>query len=226
MIYKINTQFKKYDTVEAASFLLEELDRNKKDITVLDLSMNTYTPVVMEKICEIIKEMENLKSVILESIFDSLTFEEMSAALAALSNALSRELHSFELSSNAVSCDFPEDFGKFLSECPLTALNLYNCGLGMEGLKRVSNSLSKLENKSKLQVLDVSKNRINKIDDSFGPTIKKFKNLSQFKIRNNTIDKETFFYVVASASLEPGISRTAVPLHAGNQDTAYSLSKN
>ena len=138
-----------------------------------------------------IKEMKNLKTIKLESIFDSLTFEEMSSVLSSLSGSLTRDLVSFELPSNAVSCNFPEEFGAFLSECPLTVLNLYNCGLGQEGLKRVSDYLDKLENKENLQLFNISKNRINKIDESFGQTLNKFQSLVEFRISNNTIEEES-----------------------------------
>ena len=58
--------------------------------------------------------MKNLKHIKLESIFDSLTFEGMSEVLATLCVALPRNLHSFELPSNAVSCYFPKEKQLFL----------------------------------------------------------------------------------------------------------------
>jgi Ran GTPase-activating protein (RanGAP) involved in mRNA processing and transport len=189
MIYRINTEFKKYETIESAQQLLEELNSNAAEITSLDLSMNTYTLVVIKEICKIIGCMYQLKSVRLESILDSLPYEEMCQVLSAISNALPRTLHSLEMPSNALSCKFPVDFGKFLAECPLYSLSLYDCGLGQEGLLRISEYLDKLPDKSKLSDLDISKNRINVIEKQFAETFNSFENIRSLKIRHNTIEE-------------------------------------
>lgn len=189
MIYKINTEYKKYDTEESVKTLVEDLEKHVAEISSLDLSFNTFTPPVFKMIGCAIKNMKNLNHVRLESFLDSLTFEDMSTVMTDLSNALPRTLSALELPSNALSCDFPEAFGHFLSECPLRVLDLYNCGLGEEGLKAVTACLEKLENKDNLQVLNLSKNRINRITADFGPLLNKFKHITDFRIRNNTIEE-------------------------------------
>lgn len=191
MLYKINTEFEKYSTVESVSEILEELNKNKEQITILDLSFNTFVPEVFSEIAKVIKAMNSLKQVKLESIFDSLTYEEMCKVLIALSEALPRNLVSFELPSNAVSCNFPEEFGKFLQETPVKVLNLHNCGLGEDGLKKIVSYLEKLENKKNLTVLDFSKNRINVICDEFAPLLSKFENVTDFILYANTIEEKS-----------------------------------
>ena len=202
MHYKINTEFKKYETLESIKDILNDLKKHKDDISSLDLSFNTFVPSVFEEISKSIKKLKNLKKIKLESFFDSLTYEEMSKVLSLLSNSLTRNLVSFEIPSNAVSCNFPEDFGKFLSECPLTILNLYDCGLGQEGLAKISKHLDNLENKGNLEVLNLSKNRINCIEESFASILCKFKNLKEFRIRHNTIEEVSLSYFLKNMKNE------------------------
>lgn len=189
MLYRISTEFKKYEDIASAKALIEDLEKHKEDISALDLSFNTFTPPVFAEISKIIAEMKNLRHVRLESIVDSLTFEEMSAVLSALSDALTRDLSALELPSNALSCNFPAAFGKLLSECPLTVLDLYNCGLGEEGLIAVTERLAALQDKTRLQVLNLSKNRINKITPALAPLLNEFTALTDLRIRNNTIEE-------------------------------------
>lgn len=191
MLYKISTEFQKYSTLESIEFLIDDLQDHKETISSLDLSMNTYTPEICKLICSVIREMKNLKKIRLESIFDSLTYDEMCSALELISECLPRTLLSFELPSNAVSCNFPEKFAEFLSECPLKVLNLHNCGLGEDGLRKVSECLSKLKNKDSLVSLDISKNRINVISEDFARVFSEFTNVSEFKINCNTIEEES-----------------------------------
>lgn len=198
MFYKIDTEYEKYATLDSVKQILEDLDSQKNEITVLDLSMNTFTPDVFSEIAKIIKEMKSLKKIRLESILDSLTYEDMCEILTSLSDALPRNLDSFELPSNAVSCKFPESFGKFLEECQLKELNLHNCGLGEDGLKKITAHLSKLPNKENLISLDLSKNRINVICDEFTELFKEFKNLTRFILNANTIEEESMGFFLES----------------------------
>lgn len=202
MIYEINTKFQKYSTSESAKQIIKELEEQKDKITRLDLSYNTFSPDVFSEIAGIIKEMKQLKHVKLESILDSLTFEEMCEVLTALSNALPRDLDAFELPSNAVSCNFPEEFGKFLEECPLKILNLHNCGLGEDGLKKVVAHLAKLEDKCNLASLNLSKNRINVICEEFADVFSEFKNLTEFILYANTIEEKSLARFLKNISNE------------------------
>lgn len=191
MLYKVNTQFMKYETIESISLLLQDLESQKHEITTLDLSLNTFIPSVFLKICDKIKTLENLKHVILESVLDSLTFEQMCEFMDSLSNCLPLDLISLELPSNALSCNFPEKFANFLSNCPLKVLNLHNCGLGEDGLTRVVNCISKLENKTNLISLDLSKNRINVICPEFANVLSTFKSLERLILNANTIEENS-----------------------------------
>jgi len=191
MLYKINTEFKKYDDLGSASTILSELTNLKDEISSLDLSLNTFTPPVFAQIANAIREMPNLKQVRLESILDTLTFEEVTEVLSQLATALPPGIQALELPSNAVSCNFPEEFGKFLEKTPLRVLNLHNCGLGEDGLKKITEHLSRLEDKDELVALDLSKNRINVICPEFGRVFSEFRNLTRFILNANTIEEKS-----------------------------------
>ncbi|KAI5150679.1 hypothetical protein ENBRE01_1642 [Enteropsectra breve] len=192
MIFTIDTEFKKYNDLEEARELLADIKEHGHEIRTLDLSMNTYAPVVFKEICKTIKnDMKELKRLKLESILDSLTYEDMLEILTDLAQALPLSLEVLELPSNAVSCKFPEAFGEFIAKCPLTVLDLYNCGLGEDGLVRIKHHLDALADKSKMVTLNLSRNRINRIADGFGSVLSCFTNLEELKMSSNTIEENS-----------------------------------
>ena len=202
MIYKIDTKYRKYDTLESVAGLLEDLEKCSREISTLDLSFNTFTPVVFAEVARIIKKMHRLKSVLLESFLDSLDFAEMTAVVTELCDALPRDLVSFEMPSNALSCNYPAALHSFLAECPLHVLNLHNCGLGEEGLKRLVDALGQLEDRERLQVLNLSKNRINRICPSFGALFSSFVNVTDLRLRANTIEETSMCEFLAAVTNE------------------------
>ncbi|KAL6120821.1 hypothetical protein NUSPORA_02385 [Nucleospora cyclopteri] len=186
MFYKISSLDVKYETVESVKEIIKELKDIKLEITELDLSNNTFVPEVFKEICKIIEEMKRLKVVNFESIISMLNYDEMVQICDLMSYSLTDKIVSLNLSANALSCRFPESLGDFISKCSLIDLNLYNCGLGKEGIERLGEFLDKVE-KKELVTLNVGKNRINSIDSHFGEVLNKFKNIKDFKMAHNTI---------------------------------------
>ncbi|KAI5168687.1 hypothetical protein PAEPH01_0333 [Pancytospora epiphaga] len=191
MFYKITTKGKKYETESSVEQLLGDLKNNGSEITRLDLSLNTFTPDVFKLVAKAIEELSCLKELRCESFVDSLTYNEMCSVLTSLCDSLPRDLEILELPSNALSCNFPEALGRFISECPLKTLALNDCGLGEDGLIAVAKWLEKLPNKKNLETLNLSKNRINKITPDFIPVFNGFVNLKEFRIRSNTIEEKS-----------------------------------
>lgn len=191
MLYKINTEFQKYSTEESVNFLIEDLENNKNNISILNLSFNTFIPEIFEKVFLVVNQINGLKHVILESIFDSLNYTEMCECLKIISKYLPKDVIAFELPSNAVSCKFPEEFGIFLQNANLKILNLHDCGLGEDGLIKISEYLSKSKYKESLTSLNLSKNRINIICDKFVEIFSEFKNLEKFVFYSNTIEEQS-----------------------------------
>lgn len=181
----------KYSDEESISSLLNDLESQCSEIKTLDLSLNTYTPPVFLKICLKIKNLRNCKQIILESILDSLNYDEMCEIMTYISEYFPLHLESLELPSNALSCNFPAKFGTFISSSKLKVLNLHNCGLGEDGLKKISAFLSKIDDKSILESLDLSKNRINIICPDFADVLSQFRYLSRLILNANTIDDKS-----------------------------------
>jgi len=187
MIYKVETESKKYDTVSEANAIIDTLQQHSEEITTLDLSLNTYMPAVFKKICEAIKKMASLKIIRLESVLDTLTAAEAMDVLQELGNSLPESVISLEMRCNALSCEFPESIGNIILRCPLEVMVFYDCGLGEEGLKRISVMIEKIVDKTKLRVLDLSRNRINRLPKDFGEILSRFPNLCEIRLRANTI---------------------------------------
>lgn len=200
MICKLRTKAK-YSSAENLAGFLDELAANKNEITTLDLSMNTFLPEAATSIAARIRGLANLKRVRLESIFDSLNVEQRNAVLTAFLDALPLTLEELEMPSNALSCEYPDVLGDFLSACPLRVLSLYDCGLGEDGLARLTVDLSRLKNKANLATLNLGKNRINFIHEEFVSLFNEFENLTDFRIRSNTIDEEGLAHFLENATV-------------------------
>ena len=198
MIFRLHTKTK-YTDVEDIKDVLDEMETHKDNISMLDLSMNTYMPVVAEKLAEKIRKMKNLKHVRMESIVDSLTKEEMGESITHLVSAFPDNLEDLEISSCALSCEYPDAISEFLGRCPLRSLKLYDCGLGEEGLIRLTKDLEKLENKENLKSLNLGRNRLNCMHKEFTGLFNSYPNIEEFRIRSNTIEEEGLAYFLENA---------------------------
>lgn len=204
MRFTVSTEWKKYDSLETAKTLLKDIKQCSAEITVLDLSNNTYVPEVAAELAAQIRAMPRLKEIRLESIVDTLTFEEMSEVVAAIADALPRTLAVFAIPSNALSCRFPEALARLLRECPLQKLDLYNCGLGAEGAERIITALGAQPDKRRLVAFDISKNRINRLVARAGTVLSMYTALQDLRLRSNTIEEASmaaFFNALALPAL-------------------------
>lgn len=199
MNLKIETD-KKYETVKDFQEYLDQMENNASTIKFLDLSDNTYTPEVAKEIAKKIKKMNKLKKIRMESIMDTLNREEMVEVGTLLFDAFPITLEELEMPSNALSCNYPEAIGTFLSKCQLKVINFFDCGLGEDGLIRMVGHLKKLKNKENLLALNLGKNRINRLDASFTDLFNEFVNLVDFRIKSNTIEEESLAYFLSNAN--------------------------
>lgn len=198
MKFKIEGALKKYNTPEDVADIVRDILAVKGSIEILECSLTTFSPAAFSCLCEAVKQIENLRHLHFESFLDTLTFDEMVEVMKTLSDALPENLQILELPDNALSCNFPEEFGEYLSHASLKELNLHNCGLGERGLTRLTGYLSKVADKSLLVSLVISKNRINKIPKAFDELFSSFPNIRIFKLRNNTIEDESMARFLAS----------------------------
>ncbi|ORD94854.1 hypothetical protein ECANGB1_2079 [Enterospora canceri] len=203
MFFKVATTDVKYDTAESVRSLVANLAELSQRLTALDLSNNTYHPDAFASIAEQIKKMRNLKTASFESTMSCLDFEEMSSLCSMITNSLPNGLIALNLSSNALSCNFPNALTDFISRSNLVELNLYNCGLGREGIERVLRALEGLSDKTRLEKLNIGKNRMNSATNELGEIIGQFENLTLFKMAHNTVYEglDSFLNGLVSLSL-------------------------
>lgn len=205
MLYKISTEFQKFSTEESISLLLGDLERQKDYITTLNLSLNTFTPQMLEKVLSVISQMKNLTHVIFESIMDTLSFEDMLACVILISKNMPSGLRAFEMPCNALSYKFPEEFGEFLRDTDLKVINLQDCGLGADGLDKLTKVLRDSKYKKSLTKLNLAKNRINEVSEEFGEYFSSLENLEYFQFNSNTIEDismERFLKLVTNKNLK------------------------
>ena len=188
MLFRVRTHNVKYENLEKAKKLLINLDENFDTVKELDLSHNTYYPPVFINIVKICNNMFKLKKINCESILSCLTLDDMIAICKAMHKHLPRTIKHLNMSANALSCNIPDEFVSFIGECnDLEHLNLYNCGLGHEGIVKI---LKGLEGKCpKLNYLNIGKNRINILNSELGKIINGFKELKTFRMAHNTVSE-------------------------------------
>lgn len=188
MKYEIKTHDFKYETVEQAKDLLNDLEKNKHIIIILNLSHNTFYPEVFTEMAKKTMHMKNLNELNLESTLSCLTLEHMIEICKTISKFVPKTITSFNMSANALSCNIPNEWCTFLSECTeLRELNLYNCGLGHDGIVKL---LKKLDGKcKKLNALNIGKNRINTLNKELGKIVGQFECLTELRLAHNTVSE-------------------------------------
>ncbi|EJW04967.1 hypothetical protein EDEG_00084 [Edhazardia aedis USNM 41457] len=193
MIFSLAGHKKRYMTAESVKNHVSYISFNSKKIKEINLSDNVFYPEACDLLFSAIKKCTNLKKVTLSRIFSGLQPEVMQKSFKKIILCLSAPtLTHFDISQNAISCDFPECFVNFLKQLEnLRVIRIDDCGLGAIGIKVLFECLNTLKNKKNLEVIDISKNRITKGAHSVGEIIKDFVNLEEIYIQYNNIDGDT-----------------------------------
>ncbi|OQS53736.1 hypothetical protein EHP00_756 [Ecytonucleospora hepatopenaei] len=188
MEYKIKTLDFKYENLESACDLLKDLEEGKHTITCLDLSHNTYYPVVFAQIVKRITHFTHLIEINLDSTLSCLNLDEMVEICKLISLFVPKTLKKISMSANALSCNIPNEWCDFIAECnDLEELTLHNCGLGHDGISKIFGALK--GKCIKLKVLDIGKNRINILNKELGKIVNGFNHLLVFKMAHNTVSE-------------------------------------
>lgn len=207
MLFSLKNEEKKYYTAEDVQVIIKELENNLDTIDEIDLTSNVFKPEAMKEISKIISKMPNLKSVILDEIFTTLSKEEMLNSFRQISIALkNKKLIVLDISNNALSSELPQEFINLLSESnDLKFFKIRNCGLGRKGGDLIGECLSKLKTKNNLEYLDIAQNRFFTFPDKLCEGVMSLTNLSVLKLEYNTIEKVTmskFLKVLKNHPLE------------------------
>lgn len=195
MKFSICDQKKKYETMKDTEDVIEGITRSLDELVEIDLSGNYFSGEAIEGICEVLKDARNLRIVNLSSVFLGLDKERLHHNLILLSNMLANhKIQKIDLSDNAISSDFPEEFGKFVSESTdLMHLKMNNCGLGKIGGNRLGECLKKIRNKNMLEIVDVAQNRFFSFPEVLSEALVLFDNIKELRLQYNTIEEETMF---------------------------------
>lgn len=187
MLCSIKGEEKKYQTKNDVECLLSNL---KDNIVELDLSTNVFEPEAMEEICKKINEMKNLQIIRLDGIFSTLKKQDMLKCLSLICSALKdKKLIELDLSNNALSCEFPEEFYFLIKNLKtLKFLRIRNGGIGLKGGNILGEMIEHLES---LEYLDLAQNRFFSFPEKLSSGLLKLKHLSVLKLEYNTIEKDS-----------------------------------
>lgn len=187
MLCSIKGEEKKYQTKKDVEFLLPKLTET---IVELDLSTNVFEPEAMEEICSKICKMKNLQIIRLDAIFSTLKRQDMLKCLSLICNALiDKRLIELDLSNNALSCEFPEEFYNLIKNLrTLKFLKIRNGGIGLKGGNLLGEMIEHLIN---LEYLDIAQNRFFSFPEKLSNGLLKLNNLSILKLEYNTIEKDS-----------------------------------
>ncbi|WUR03517.1 Ran GTPase-activating protein 1 (rna1) [Vairimorpha necatrix] len=193
MLYSLKNEEKKYEKKEDLQKILKYLENNQETIKELDLSSNVFLPDAMAELCKYIKKIKNLKTIILDGIFTTLTKEEMLECFKLISLSITgKDIILLDLSNNALSSELPIEFINLLSNLnSLKFLNIRNCGLGKKGGDIIGECFVNLKTKDNLEYLDIAQNRFFVFPEKLILGINSLKNLNVLKLEYNTIEKIT-----------------------------------
>lgn len=193
MKFSVGDQRKRYETAEDVDEMVAEMEINLHQLVEVDLSGNYFSEEAVERICNVLRGAKSLRIVNLSSAFLGLDRERMHRNLVMLSNMLAEHrIQRIDLSDNAISSGFPEEFGRFVSSASdLVHLKMNNCGLGLVGGNQLGECLKKIENKKVLEIVDIAQNRFFSFPETLSEALLGFENLRELRIQYNTIEEET-----------------------------------
>ena len=179
----------KWDDPSDLTQMIEEITKNKSQITSLELTHCSIGTECAKKLSEAISLCENLESVNYRDLFVSRLKEDLPISLKYLMEAISNKKIIFlDLSDNAFGPTAIPSFEFFLRTCThLENLELENNGLGPEGAEMVFNAL--LQNdKIKLKKLKINRNRLEEKGGSgLAKIIEKMKSFEHLECFQNGI---------------------------------------
>lgn len=190
MIFSLKGKAQQYKTSESVKAHTQEIMHNIDTIKTVDLSNNIFFGDAINCLFNAIKEIKHLEVLILSNIFSILNKEQVVYILKIICESVNpHNLKHFDISHNAISCEFPECFIAFIGNLNnLESLVISNCGLGADGGTLLASTLSTLKNKRNLKNINISDNKLTSAGKALGTMINKFTNIKEVYIAFNTMD--------------------------------------
>lgn len=186
MIISIQKQTKIYKNLEDITSLINKIEEPQQ-ITELNISGNTFYPEALSPLFTL--QFTQLTKLDISNIFAALPKHLMHEGLNIICNSIdSSKLTHLNISENAISCDFTENFKNFLKNLKnCKSLKMSNCGFGEKGGILLSEILMRIAIKTNLVSIDLSRNKLTESGGTLGIVFAKFINLKNIKMQYNNI---------------------------------------
>ncbi|ELA47637.1 hypothetical protein VCUG_00838 [Vavraia culicis subsp. floridensis] len=188
MILSIADEGKRYKNKEDIQALTKKIS---DEIQIINLTGNVFHSPALKELFKELKKITKLERLIASKIFSALPSSELLIGLSIIGEFVDpANLVELDLSENAISAVLPEPFFEFLTRADkLKVLRMNNCGLGAIGGKNLARALEQVKDKSNLEYIDISKNKLDYSATEIGRTLSAFPNLRTIKIQYNTIQR-------------------------------------
>ncbi|KAG0441259.1 Ran GTPase-activating protein 1 [Dictyocoela muelleri] len=196
MNFSIENEGKVYETKEDVEPLLKYLTPRTRTI---NLCGNVFHPEALEHFLKNITK-NRIRSLNIMRIFSTFHSESIAKCLNIISTYINPlDLHELDMSENALSCNFTEEFINFLKKLKnLRVLCIRDCGLGPIGGEKLAEILDSIENKTNLEQIEISNNKLSTSGARLGEALSKFPNLESIKIAANGIQKDDIEKIISN----------------------------
>lgn len=200
MIFSIAGAKLKYDTHKSVQSIIDKITLHITEIIEINFSDNVFLSPAATPLFQTIKKCKGLKKLNISRIFSGLPKADMMKAFeAVIINLDAKSLLYLDISENAISCNLPLFFKKFMIELnSLKVLKMRNCGLGTIGGNEIADILRQIENKDNLMIVDISSNKLIKSAVELGKSLAEFKHLEEVYIQYNNIDRDSMYKFLVS----------------------------
>lgn len=188
MDFSIENAGNVYQTKEDAQTLLKEITPRTRTI---NLCGNVFHPEALE--CFFAGLSKNrVRSLNIMRIFSTFHSESISRCLDIMAKYIDPlDLHELYMSENALGCNLTDDFASFMGKLKnLRVLQIRDCGLGPIGGEKLAGILEAVGDKSNLEEIDISTNKLSTSSALLGKALSKFHNLESIRIAANGIQKD------------------------------------
>ncbi|ELQ76581.1 Ran GTPase-activating protein [Trachipleistophora hominis] len=200
MLLSIADEGKRYKDTKDVQKLFPKIS---DEIKTVNLTGNVFHSPALRELFKELKKIKKLERLIASKIFSALPSSELLIGLSIIGEFVDpANLVELDLSENAISTVLPETFVEFLTRADkLKVLRMSDCGLGAIGGKNLAMALEQIKDKSSLEYIDISKNKLDYGATEMGKTLSAFPNLKTIKIQYNSIKRASMDDFIKSFEL-------------------------
>lgn len=190
-LVSISEEKRKYNVREDVLHLTERLEKEREEVTGVDISENSFSSECILEIVQVLGAMPNVKIVNFKGIFTGRQKEDVEESLRHICKHLAplRGITYLDMSDNALSVHGMEILTPLIPKLEsLEHLVLNNNGMGVDGGAFLAEALGELSQKSrKLESIEVGRNRLEKSISAIGESLAKFPFMDTIRVYQNGI---------------------------------------